>query len=1222
MVLAAASCSPSPERIDTESAAYRQAVNDFSVSLAASETDESRFAFNKMNDVARAFPQEAAAWANLGVLATRQGNAALARERFDQALQTYPGHPDILFLSADAESRFGGTAQAVAQLREALQALESAQWSAPTPPTPVRVTPAMLHMRLVRELDRLDPRAEAPAIRDHIRSLTSLEPENLAAWAERARVAVQQADLADLDLTLDALASRLDDPAALERLEQVSRLADGGETGRLPLALSVLRAAIEPTGRFQRDLARIELPVNQIGYLIPRFLRLPDPVRTVWPADTLLTFEARPLPPLASGESSIAVPVTLLESAPPFLIRVAPDRIVVDDTLSLPLPASAGHALPEPHRQLVLVDLRLEFRNSVAVAGPGGFGFFRQTQTQGFADETARLGLPARVIRQPYRGLWLFDLELDGDLDLLLSPVGAPLQVLRNNADGTVRHLDGDALGLASSAPASTSTSSPAAPAPMPTAGLPTDVRTVRVADLDGGSDPDLALLDGEGRLHLLLNRRGGGYRAAELPSALTSRRFEDVLVLDHTQDGRYDLLLLARDGELLRAEPPTSAGSMAVDPGSTRPPLPPREWTLTSLARLPEVEPGHGVRLLSADFDNNGALDLAVAGPEGTRILLTGPGAVLNAHPAATLPVAATAVFDADGDERVDLVSGEAVWANSTTAASPYGATSIRVRASGSDGDGRINSFGILGDVEVVSGPLYLKRQITDPIVHIGLGEAERAEMLRIIWPNGSVQTEFAELGLGSTIFNEQILKGSCPWLFTHDGDSLAFVTDVLWRSPLGLRINAMETAGVIQTLDRVIVEPDELRPLDGMYELRVTAELWETHFFDHVALHVLDHPAGTHASIDERFVFPAPDLSPKVHTPPAPIASVTTPEGVDLTPLTRARDGRHAQPFRKGPIQGVAQPHSILLELPARADELLLLLSGWLHPTDSSLNLLMSQGTLPRPSGLRVELWEPGIGWRVLHEDYGTPAGKDKTILLPIPAAQGTVALSTTRSSPSTTLSTPASTSSDPAAPPRRVRLTTTSEINWDAIEWALPVETPVQEYAARPALQELRHRGYSRWVQPDSASPLRPRYGMLEGTTPRWSDLEGYHTRFGDVRELLESIDDRYVIMNAGDEMLLRFEVPEPPGQSGWVRSFVFVSDGWVKDGDYNTEASRTVAPLPFHAMTDTDYADLPLTVGPPVEHPVLGRHAEDWSRFHTRYISPRGFRNALSSLRGDP
>ena len=37
------------------------------------------------------------------------------------------------------------------------------------------------------------------------------------------------------------------------------------------------------------------------------------------------------------------------------------------------------------------------------------------------------------------------------------------------------------------------------------------------------------------------------------------------------------------------------------------------------------------------------------------------------------------------------------------------------------------------------------------------------------------------------------------------------------------------------------------------------------------------------------------------------------------------------------------------------------------------------------------------------------------------------------------------------------------------------------------------------------------------------------------------------------------------PPPPG---FVRDFVLVGDGWEKDGDYNTVASRTVLPLPTH------------------------------------------------------
>ena len=86
-------------------------------------------------------------------------------------------------------------------------------------------------------------------------------------------------------------------------------------------------------------------------------------------------------------------------------------------------------------------------------------------------------------------------------------------------------------------------------------------------------------------------------------------------------------------------------------------------------------------------------------------------------------------------------------------------------------------------------------------------------------------------------------------------------------------------------------------------------------------------------------------------------------------------------------------------------------------------------------------------------------------------------------------------------------------------------------------------------------------------MVSTSQRWRDLTGYHTRFGDVRELIDRVDDRYVIMNAGDEMRLQFAEAAPPA-AGWRRDFVLIGDGWEKDGDYNTGFSQTVLPLPSH------------------------------------------------------
>ena len=53
-----------------------------------------------------------------------------------------------------------------------------------------------------------------------------------------------------------------------------------------------------------------------------------------------------------------------------------------------------------------------------------------------------------------------------------------------------------------------------------------------------------------------------------------------------------------------------------------------------------------------------------------------------------------------------------------------------------------------------------------------------------------------------------------------------------------------------------------DQLVPRDGYYDLRITAELWETYYYDYLALMTVDHPEGTDIFVDERFVIPPAKL------------------------------------------------------------------------------------------------------------------------------------------------------------------------------------------------------------------------------------------------------------------------------------------------------------------------------------------------------------------------
>ncbi len=62
--------------------------------------------------------------------------------------------------------------------------------------------------------------------------------------------------------------------------------------------------------------------------------------------------------------------------------------------------------------------------------------------------------------------------------------------------------------------------------------------------------------------------------------------------------------------------------------------------------------------------------------------------------------------------------------------------------------------------------------------------------------------------------------------------------------------------------------------------------------------------------------------------------------------------------------------------------------------------------------------------------------------------------------------------------------------------------------------------------------------------------------------------------------------------------------------MKDGDYNTNFSKTVGPLPSH--DDLEYTGPWRGLG---EDPVYRRHASDWQEYHTRYVGSRRFRRAL-------
>jgi Tfp pilus assembly protein PilF len=1118
---------------DPASKTYRDAVAAFHTGLAALQAGVEVVAEEKMRRVAELVPQEPAAWANLGLLALRRTAFDLAAERLQKARSLAPDNSQIQVLSGLFESLQGRMEEAKAYLQRAV-ALD---------PHNLKAVYALAQL-----IEQQGGDQSGVEVQRLLTQLLNAQPDNLAVWIELARVAAKRGDMK----TLQDIITRLEGPATAwppivqEQLRALQTVASEANPNRTAQQVMILKNVLMRDPAYREGLAAVHTPFGQMGEVIPRFLRLPSPHAVAAAPDQALAFAVEQLSAVGGPWAWINA-VALDGEGTPAVIMANGHEVRMLEGAVLRFPGGPS-AQPPSQDGIVGLDFDDDFKMDLAFAGAGGLSLFRQDDAGAFTDVTARMGLPDAVTAAPYTGVWAADVDLEGDLDLVLGTSEAAPLILRNNADGTftVLHLFDGVVGL----------------------------RAFAWGDVDADGAPDAILLDATGRVHVYANQRAGQFQAREMPQELGT--VLAMAVADVNSDSLFDLIALQADGTIQRLWR-TAEGSA---------------WRMAKIAQWSNFPRGTAVataRLLIADMDNNGGLDLIASIPAGGRIWLSNTRGELQALNY-LLPGPMIAVAELTGDGRLDLLglseTGQPLRLR-TQSTKNYFWLTLRPRAVQVPGDGRINAFGLGGEVEVRAGLLFQKQPIAGPILHFGLGEHHAADVARIIWPNGDVQAEF-ELQSNQVISTRQRLKGSCPWLFGYDGQAMGFITDFLWRSPLGLRINAQDTADVLMTEDWVKIRGDQLVPRDGVYDLRITAELWETHFVDHAALLVVDHPAGTDIYVDERFVVPPPTLAAYPTAPPRPVARAWDDHGQEVTELVRGRDGRYLDTFGRGTYQGVTREHYVDIDLGddvPSSGPLWLIASGWIRPTDSSINVAISQGRHAPPQSLRLEVPDGQGGWVVARSDLGFPAGKSKTILLDLQDIwrPGTA---------------------------RRLRLWTNMEVYWDALAWApgLP-DAELQTQRLSPHTAELRYRGFSVVQAADRSSPEVPQYHALEGTAPRWRDLIGYYTRFGDVRELLQAVDDRYVIMNAGDELVLRFVAPPPP-PAGWSRDFVLIGDGWVKDGDYNTTFSRTVLPLPAH-----DRPDYTTPPGHLEDDPVYRRHAHDWQRYHTRYITPQRFHEAL-------
>ena len=376
--------------------------------------------------------------------------------------------------------------------------------------------------------------------------------------------------------------------------------------------------------------------------------------------------------------------------------------------------------------------------------------------------------------------------------------------------------------------------------------GIPQEALYTSVAagDYDNDGDIDIFLASTTGLL--LYRNRGDATFITDIQSKQTFEKYNHqstvLKSLDYDNDGFLDLWIISKHGLFLYR-----------NDGTCR-------FTETSSIIKPATPMDKGITGAVGDYDNDGDLDLFYINDKGHLRALQNNGGNQNN------------------------------W--------------IQVKLEGiTTGNNKVNKDGIGSKLELKVSDLYQLQYVSQQIAHFGLGTYDTADVVRVVWTNG-VPQNVIEPKAKQRIQEKQILKGSCPFLYVYDGEKYEFVTDLLWRAPLGARYRYGFVAPD-ETRDFIKISASQIQPKSDRYSIQITEELWETAYFDMVKLIAVDHPEGTDIYVNEQYTPPPfPDfkiynVSQKLYP-----KSATDHHGNDVSAALKISDYQYAVEHEPGPI------------------------------------------------------------------------------------------------------------------------------------------------------------------------------------------------------------------------------------------------------------------------------------------------------------------------------
>ena len=759
------------------------------------------------------------------------------------------------------------------------------------------------------------------------------------------------------------------------------------------------------------------------------------------------------------------------------------------------------------------------------------------------------------------------DLDLEGDLDLFLATEKAN-RYFRNNSDGTFSDMSKQ-FGIEND-----------------------EVKSIRISfsDFDDDGDVDLFVLNENGTFYLYDNLRQGRFENISKKSGL--RGFEspyEALICDYNNDGLEDIFIADNKKYFLFK----NLGELKFE----------LDIIWGSLKNNSEVIP-YGGPAKFADVNNDGYEDLILSGfvesKKSSVVFLFynhGNGSFSSSQLIIedfSHLINQIEINDYDNDGDLDLflstLNNEIhLYENVGGNINNY----IKIELTGlRTGSGKNNYFGIGSKLELKAGEIYQMKYVDEPSIHFGIGNKDSADVIRTVWSNGVPQNRFKPQK-NQKIVEKQVLKGSCPYLFGWSGKNFDFITDVLWPSALGMPLGIM--AGEINyafpnsTNEYLMVPGEKLKPFDNSYLLQFTTELWETPYLDKIRLMVIDHPSDIDIFIDETF-YPPPFPKFRVYhiKEKHPPIKAEDSNGINLLKKISKKDNNYVSNLYSDLYQGVTKLHELILEFDNlnTEDSLFLFLQGWLFPTDASINVNLSQIDSLKSIFPYLQIPDQNGNWKTINNNMGFPKGKNKTMIVDL--------------------------TNKFVDDDFRLKIRTNMQIYWDYAFIGSPLnKSEMFKSELVPTYANLHYRGFSNTEQKDYSSPHIPDYYSVK-KGQKWRDLIGKYTRYGDVLELLMESDNKYVIMNAGDEITLKFDTSNLTDlPNDWDRDFLFYNDGWLKDGDLNTAKGKTVMPLPFHGMES-------YPKGAENKYPSDREYDFYREKYNTRLITTKNFRNFIRHM----